>query len=269
MTLCQVEELAPGDRSQGGGRKPPRRIWSPRGRLSPYAREIARGRSLIRLLDVLRPRDLLRPRRPDPDQLVTVVVPMFNAAPFVERCVKSLLIQTHRALHIMCVDDHSADDTYSRVVDQFGADRRVNVVRLRRNVGPYQIKNWVLSQVSRTELLAMQDADDVSHPLRLERQVAALESAGLDVCGTSVHQFFPAGLMPFFGDTRVLGPDRDNFMHSIATYPSHALVDGPVSVQRRARRPRPGLRRQTRIPALPAPRPRGVRRLRRPHAVRR
>ena len=153
---------------------------------------------------------------------------MFNAAPFVERCVKSLLIQTHQALRIMCVDDHSTDDTYGRVVDQFGADPRVSVARLARNVGPYQIKNWVIADISRTELVAMQDADDVSHPFRLERQVAAIESARLDVCGTAVHQFFPAGLAPFFGDTRVLGPDRDNFMHSIAVYTSHAPVDGTL-----------------------------------------
>jgi hypothetical protein len=77
-------------------------------------------------------------------------------------------------------------------------------------------------------MVAMQDADDASHPERIERQLTAMESARADVCGTSVHQFFPAGLAPFFGDGRALGPDRDNFMHSIATYSSVAPVDRPV-----------------------------------------
>src|SRR5262249_11822597 len=139
------------------------------------------------------------------------------------------LIQTHQAFRIVCVDDHSTDDTYARAVDLFGGDRRINVVRLARNVGPYQIKNWVISRGSCAELVAMQDVDDVSHPLRLERQVEALEQARADVCGPSIHQFFPASLVPFFGDPRALGPDRDNLMHSIASYASVSPVDRPVS----------------------------------------
>jgi hypothetical protein len=39
------------------------------------------------------------------------------------------------------------------------------------------------------------------------------------------HQFLPAGLTPCFGSTRALGPDRDDFMHSIAVCSSHAPAD--------------------------------------------
>ena len=229
MRLRSAPVPAAGETSHPRNGLPARRVPYPRACQSDYAREITRGHSVIGLIDALRPRDLVRGcGRGDRERLVTVIVPMFNAAEFVERCLKSLLIQTHQALEIVCVDDHSADDTYSRAVDQFGADRRVSVVRLVRNVGPYQIKNWVIGQISCAEFVAMQDVDDVSHPRRLERQIAALEATEADVCGTSVHQFFPAGLAPFFGDTRVFGPDGANLMHSIAAYTSLPRVKSAV-----------------------------------------
>jgi hypothetical protein len=206
---------------------------------SRYLDDIARSRSLIALVDRVRPEDIVRSTIPQGrDPLVTVIVPMFNAIPFVERCLKSLLMQTHRALEIVCVDDHSEDDTFPLTVERFGADRRVNVVPLGQNVGPYQIKNWVISRVARAELIAMQDVDDVSHPRRLERQLAALEAVPADVCGVSVHQFFPADLVPFFGDPRLVGPDEANLMHSIAAYGSLGPVRGSMALDQALGPPR-------------------------------
>ncbi len=184
----------------------------------------------MRLIDSLSPRDLVRRSgRPSFERPVTVIVPMFNASAFVEPCLKSLLVQSHQALEIVCVDDHSADDTYSRAVDQFGADYRVNVLRLARTVGPYQIKNWVISRFSSGEFVAMQDVDDLSHPRRIERQIAAMTYAEVEVCGTSIHQFFPPTLPPRFGDPRRCGPDESGLVHSIAVYTSLAAVTRPVS----------------------------------------
>src|SRR5262245_50808620 len=196
------------------------------------AREIARSRVLMRLIDVLRPRDLLCRRvRPSSEPPVTVIVPMYNAADFVAPCLKSLLIQSHQALEIVCVDDHSHDDSYSRVVDQFGGDARINVLRVARRVGPYQIKNWVISRFCSGEFVAMQDVDDLSHPHRLERQLAAMAADGADVCGTSVHQFFPPQLPPRFGEPQADGPDDAGRMHSIAHYTSLPALDRPVSFE--------------------------------------
>src|SRR5215831_8548074 len=129
MALCVAHEPAAAEQSDRPGRKLTRRGWPPRTTLSGYAREIARGRSIMGLLGRLRPRDLLGRHPADTGPVVTVVVPMFNAAPFVERCLKSLLIQTHQTFRIVCVDDHSTDDTYGRAVDQFGADGRIDVLR--------------------------------------------------------------------------------------------------------------------------------------------
>ncbi|MBI1852858.1 MAG: glycosyltransferase [Planctomycetes bacterium] len=155
---------------------------------------------------------------------------MFNAEQFIELCVTSLLVQTLKDIEIVCIDDHSEDDTYGRVVDRFGADRRLSAIRLARTIGPYQIKNWVASRLSRAEFVAMQDADDASHPHRLQTQLASLERTGTAVCGTAVHQFFPPNLPPRFGDPCGFGPDRTGVMHSLARYDSQSQIQEPVGL---------------------------------------
>src|SRR5262245_44891202 len=122
MALCVADEPAAAEQSERLGPKLTGRVWPPRTRLSGDGRELARGRSVMVRLDRLRARALLRADPADDGPIVTVVVPMFNAAGFVERCLKSLLIQTHQAFRIVCVDDHSTDDTYARAVDLFGGD---------------------------------------------------------------------------------------------------------------------------------------------------
>ena len=41
--------------------------------------------------------------------LISIVVPVYNAGPHLEPCLKSLLAQTYRPLEILLVDDHSTD----------------------------------------------------------------------------------------------------------------------------------------------------------------
>src|SRR5262249_58506866 len=106
-------------------------------------------------------------------------------------CLKGLLAQTHSDLEIFCVDDGSSDDTYERVVEQFGADRRICAIKLRRNVGPYQIKNWVIGSLARGTWIALQDADDVSHPLRLATQRGWTGANGDRLSRTGARPVFP------------------------------------------------------------------------------
>jgi hypothetical protein len=135
------------------------------------------------------------------DDLVTVVIPMYNAARWIEACLKSVLAQTHRNLEVFCVDDCSDDDTYARVVDRFGADGRICVVRLARNVGPFQISNWVAGTLARGRRIAFQDADNVSHPLRIAAQCAWMSQHGYRVSGTCAHHFLPPHIKPYWPES--------------------------------------------------------------------
>jgi glycosyltransferase involved in cell wall biosynthesis len=176
---------------------------------------------VLRRIDALQPADVVRMSHGGDDApLVTVVVPMLNASAFLERCIKGVLAQTHGNLEVFCVDDHSDDDTYERTVALFGKDVRVSVVRLSRTVGPFQIKNWVVSHLSKAAFVAMQDADDTSHPGRIAIQLAFLAQTGAEVCGTCVHQSFLPKTPPRFSEPWVPVEGNAGWYQSLAVYRS-------------------------------------------------
>ena len=68
------------------------------------------------------------------DDLISVVVPIFNLAPWLPRCVESILGQTHRNLEVLLVDDGSIDDSLFVAEEFAGRDPRVRVFH-QRNAG--------------------------------------------------------------------------------------------------------------------------------------
>lgn len=113
--------------------------------------------------------------------LVSIVVTNYNKGPFLEQCLDSLLKQTYADWEIVWVDDCSTDDSGARL-DRWLRDRgmegredRFCLLRLPRNVG-YPGAVTAGLYLAKGEFIAMQDADDVSHPERLARQVACMRS---------------------------------------------------------------------------------------------
>ncbi len=202
--------------------------------LTEYTAAVMRSMETVNRIKESNSSDLLRLRGDfSAPNLVTIIIPMLNASSFVETCLKALLTQAHRNFELFCVDDNSADDTYARVVEQFGADYRVCAIRLARTVGPFQIKNWVLTRLARGSYIAMQDVDDISHPLRITSQLKALTSNVWNVCGTCIHQFYKADTPPLFGGTRAEVFDKCDWQHSIAGYETVEACRTPVSFAER------------------------------------
>ncbi len=64
---------------------------------------------------------------------VSVVVPLYNYAPYIGDCLRSILMQKYSPLEVIVVDDKSTDDSLKRA-RQF-EDRGVRIIDLPRNVG--------------------------------------------------------------------------------------------------------------------------------------
>ncbi len=107
--------------------------------------------------------------------LVSVVVPAYNAAPYIGRTLASIAGQTYPNLEIVVVDDGSTDGTGEIVAEAAGRDGRIRAFR-----GPHRgtaaARNLGASQAT-GEWLAPCDADDLWHPAKLERQIGALAGA--------------------------------------------------------------------------------------------
>ncbi|MDX6511406.1 MAG: hypothetical protein QOE36_910 [Gaiellaceae bacterium] len=104
---------------------------------------------------------------------VTVLMAVHEGERHLRESIESILGQTFRDFELLVVDDASTDGTAAVLAGY--DDPRIRTVRNPENLGLTRSLNRGLEQ-ARGRLVARQDADDVSEPPRLERQVAFLEA---------------------------------------------------------------------------------------------
>jgi glycosyltransferase involved in cell wall biosynthesis len=104
---------------------------------------------------------------------VSVVMPVYNVAPYVAATIGSVLAQTFTDFELLVLDDCSTDGTAAVV--QALRDPRIRFLQNARNLGRAGTDNAALPHV-RGEFIAKMDGDDLCHPERLARQVAYLDS---------------------------------------------------------------------------------------------
>jgi hypothetical protein len=127
------------------------------------------------------------------DQVVSVVIPAYNAAATLLDTLVSASSQTYPDMEIIVVDDGSTDDTSQIVRDFEIHDSRVRLIS-QANGGVARARNTGIAAASGT-LIAPLDADDLWHPTKIEKQVAALTAAGPQaaLCYSSFRRIDEAG----------------------------------------------------------------------------
>lgn len=118
---------------------------------------------------------------------MTVLMAVRNGSRFLRTAVESVLNQTFRDFRFLIVDDESTDDT-RRILREY-QDPRIELLALEKNVGQTAALNIGLRR-SESPWIARMDADDFSHPTRLEEQWKVLEQdQDLRCVGTAVWEF--------------------------------------------------------------------------------
>ncbi len=107
---------------------------------------------------------------------VSVIVPAYNVAGYLERALGSALVQTMPDLEVIVVDDASGDATFEVAHRISVRDPRVRVLRNKRNCGPSASRNRAIG-AARGEWIALLDGDDAWLPERLERMTAYADKA--------------------------------------------------------------------------------------------
>lgn len=105
---------------------------------------------------------------------ISVVLCCYNGSRFITEQVASILNQSHPITELLIVDDASTDDTVAVVKKQFEADTRVKIICNEYNKGYTANFAHAMRQASEA-LIAIADQDDVWHPQKLERMLAAIE----------------------------------------------------------------------------------------------
>lgn len=115
--------------------------------------------------------------------IVSVIIPAWNAEPYIEETLRSAMEQTLQNIEIIVVDDCSTDRTAEITERLAAADPRIHCFRNPQNSGVSKTRNFAVEQ-ARGAYIALLDSDDLWLPEKLERQVELIrrEDADLVYC---------------------------------------------------------------------------------------
>jgi glycosyltransferase involved in cell wall biosynthesis len=125
---------------------------------------------------------------------VSVLMPVYNAEPYLAQALESVLAQTFTDFEFLIVDDGSTDRSRETLARHARRDPRIQLIS-RPNTG-YTVALNELLALARGDLVARMDADDVALPHRFARQVAYLREHADVVCVGTAVQFIDESGQP-------------------------------------------------------------------------
>ena len=117
-------------------------------------------------------------------ELVSVIMPTFNASKYLAGSIESILSQTYTNLELLITDDCSTDDTRNILKEFSERDKRVKVKYLKENSGPGVARNRSIER-AKGRYIAFCDCDDRWMPDKLERQIAHMRKHDCALCSSS------------------------------------------------------------------------------------
>ncbi|HYG49857.1 MAG TPA: glycosyltransferase family 2 protein [Flavobacteriales bacterium] len=103
---------------------------------------------------------------------ITVLMPVYNAAPFLREAIDSVLRQTYSDFKLMLLNDGSTDDSETIILSY--TDPRIIYISNGKNMGLVNTLNKGIEKIT-TEFIVRMDADDISLPHRFEHLVKAMD----------------------------------------------------------------------------------------------
>ena len=125
--------------------------------------------------------------------IVSVIMPVFNAAKFLPQTLESLLCQTFANFEVVAVDDCSTDNSVE-VLESFASnfDGRLKIIKLATNSGTPAVPRNIGIKTARGKYLAFLDADDLFTPTALKELSTLAEEFQADVVHTDEFYAFDA-----------------------------------------------------------------------------
>lgn len=123
----------------------------------------------------------------------SVVIPVYNKAPFLKECLDSVLGQSFGDMEVIAVDDRSTDE--SLAILRSYTDPRLKVIEMDSNSGP-GLAAQAGHDAAKGEYIIRVDADDIQHPERFAKQIAFMESQpSIGISGTAMQRLNNRSLM--------------------------------------------------------------------------
>ncbi|HPF09995.1 MAG TPA: glycosyltransferase family 2 protein [Flavobacteriaceae bacterium] len=116
--------------------------------------------------------------------LVSIITPLYNAAPFIAACIESVQKQSYPHWEQIIVDDASLDDSLEICKGFASKDPRIKWVSLKHNQGAAYCRN-LATEKAQGDFIAFLDSDDQWHPEKLQKQLTFMKDCFAEVCFSS------------------------------------------------------------------------------------
>ena len=123
------------------------------------------------------------------DNKVSVVIPVYNAGLFLEKCLDSIRSQTYSNMEIICVDDQSTDDSH-KILQQYAKEdsRMVVIQTVGQSQGAGRARNAGLKKATGNYVVFL-DADDFFEPVLVERALEKAEKTNGDMVAYDIFEY--------------------------------------------------------------------------------
>lgn len=119
--------------------------------------------------------------------LISIVIPNYNGAKFLQQCIDSVIAQTYQNWELLICDDNSNDNSLD-ILAQYQDKRIMPPIVLKENRGAAIARNYCIEK-AKGELIAFLDNDDIWHQDKLKKQVAFMLANDYDFSYTDYIQF--------------------------------------------------------------------------------
>ena len=123
---------------------------------------------------------------------ISIIVPVYQAEKYLEKCIESVKRQTFQDWELLLIDDGCTDRS-PRICDQYAAkDDRIRVFHKKKNAGVSEARNWGLRE-AKGDCIAFLDSDDGFEPRALETLWSLREQTEADTVGCAHLNLLPDG----------------------------------------------------------------------------
>lgn len=173
--------------------------------------------------------------------MISVIIPMYNAEKYVEKCLNSLIKQTYQDLEIIIVNDGSKDSSRQICEEYVKKDKRITLINT-ENRGAGSARNTGI-EASKGEYISFIDSDDYVCPDYYERFLQMIEKTGADIAIGRYHRISEHEDMQFKNSGEVkectnmeelmllYGEDIDDYINAVLVTNKlykHKLFEGNV-----------------------------------------
>ena len=112
---------------------------------------------------------------------ISVVMPVYNGKIFLKEAMESILNQTYNDFEFIIIYDESTDGTLSIIQEFQEQDARIILINGDKEGISGALNKGI--KEAKGKYIARMDADDISLPIRFEKQISHMQNLELDICG--------------------------------------------------------------------------------------